>query len=253
MEYHIIYSIGRDCASAMYLREARLRLASGPLDWLSNASFEQRINLLCERFESFLNLPDFRKLPVMQHARTDSACDNYENIRTGFHHYHDFEKGVPFHESFATAKARYERRIARFLDDLKSNKKVLLVWLSHEATNDDELLLKNCNRVIKEFGNHIDFLLIEHDENAPMDKVREYKLSENVTRISLYTKSKDELGRYTTKGREEYIAPIFGRFSISGIAEVRRTQKMKRLLGRFITIFVPIRKYRKIIRQALED
>lgn len=36
MEYHVVYSMGRDCASAMYLRDAGLRITSGPLDWLTN-------------------------------------------------------------------------------------------------------------------------------------------------------------------------------------------------------------------------
>lgn len=40
--YDVIYSLGRDCSCAMYMRQTNLRSCSGPFDWLTHAGFEKR-------------------------------------------------------------------------------------------------------------------------------------------------------------------------------------------------------------------
>ena len=57
-KYDIIYSIGRDCACAMYMKQANLRACSGPFDWLTNANFETRIDLILNDFQDFINKND---------------------------------------------------------------------------------------------------------------------------------------------------------------------------------------------------
>ena len=52
-KYDIIYSIGRDCACASYLQQNGLRLTSGPFDWLTNAGFEDRFELMLNDFQCF--------------------------------------------------------------------------------------------------------------------------------------------------------------------------------------------------------
>lgn len=48
--YDIVYSLGRDCACSKYMRNNRLRIVSGSFDWLTNASFNQRLELNFKQF-----------------------------------------------------------------------------------------------------------------------------------------------------------------------------------------------------------
>ncbi len=45
-KYDIIYSLGSNCACALYLNKYALRTTSGPFDWVSEMSFENRIDLI---------------------------------------------------------------------------------------------------------------------------------------------------------------------------------------------------------------
>lgn len=56
-KYDVIYSIGADCGCAGNLKRFKLRITSGPFDWLFKASLEQRfvclMNVNIEDFEKF--------------------------------------------------------------------------------------------------------------------------------------------------------------------------------------------------------
>ena len=60
--YDIIYSIGYDCSCALYIKETGLRLTSGPFDWLTHASIEERFAALLNEFDDFFNIKDFKKI-----------------------------------------------------------------------------------------------------------------------------------------------------------------------------------------------
>lgn len=52
-EFDIVISIGEDCSCAFYLKDLCLRDASYPFDWLCNATFEKRIELIVNKFDGF--------------------------------------------------------------------------------------------------------------------------------------------------------------------------------------------------------
>lgn len=54
-KFDLIVSLGEDCACTSYLRRFNLQKYSYPFDWLSNASFQTRIDLVCNDFKDFLN------------------------------------------------------------------------------------------------------------------------------------------------------------------------------------------------------
>ncbi len=60
-KYDVIYSIGADCGCAGNLKRFKLRITSGPFDWLFKASLEQRFVCLMNDFADFLNIEDFEK------------------------------------------------------------------------------------------------------------------------------------------------------------------------------------------------
>ena len=77
-KYDIIYSIGRDCACAMYMNNCKIRATSGPFDWLTNASFETRMNLILNDFADFLNPNDIKFLPKDPNVINDEKNDYYD-------------------------------------------------------------------------------------------------------------------------------------------------------------------------------
>lgn len=211
-KYDIIYSLGRDCSCADYLKINNLRRTSGPFDWLTNAGFEERFRLILNDFKDFMNIEDFRFLPKDETMFNDEACDYYENTRTHFYYYHDFPKDIPLSDSFDAIKEKYDRRINRFYGKLKESKSVLLVWFSHYHNTPDEVVLDLCGRVCRKFNRQIDFLIVEHQEGLKTPRKRE--LAPNVTRYDLHTVLLDEKGHSTTLGNQQLCNQIFKNYRL---------------------------------------
>lgn len=210
--YDIIYSIGRDCSCAEYLKKNNLRLTSGPFDWLTNAGFEERFNLILNDFKDFMNIEDFKFLPKDETMFNDEFCDYYENVKTHFYYYHDFPKDVPISDCFDVVKEKYQRRINRFYEKIKENEKVLLVWFSHYHNTPDSVVLDLCKKLCQKFNKQIDFLIVEHEEGLNIPKKKE--LTPNITRYNLHTVSLDEKGHYTTLGNRKLCSKIFKNYRL---------------------------------------
>lgn len=251
-EYDIVYSIGRDCANSTFLKKRGLRVTSGPFDWLTKADFETRIQLICQDFVDFLNKDDLQIMEKPTHIATDTACDYYENKRTGFYFYHDFPAGMPLDESYPLVKEKYDRRIARFLKKVQEEERVLLVWFSHEPTVNKLDVKTLCDAVCKRFNKRIDFLLIEHDENVPKGEWVHQSIADNIEYYTLFTQTYDSNGALTTFGREDAIFPIYTRYTLPGLEERMRRQKTRKRMGRILSMLIPVRSWRKRIREFFE-
>ena len=145
--FDLVFSIGEDCGCAMLLNAAGLRDMSSPFDWLTKATFATRIDLLCSRFEGFLEREDLQSLPKPTQGYVDQNNDYYANRRLDFYYYHDFAAGVPLDESYSLVKAKYDRRIARLLARLDRGGKVLMIWWSRSKRPDDAELWDALMRV----------------------------------------------------------------------------------------------------------
>lgn len=211
-KYDIIYSLGRDCSCADYLKMNNLRLTSGPFDWLTNAGFEERFHLILNNFKNFMNIEDFKFLPKDETMFNDEACDYYENIKTHFYYYHDFPKGVPLSDSFNGIKEKYLRRIERFYDKINNSQKVLLVWFSHYHNTSDDVVLNLCNQLCQKFNKSIDFLIIEHEEGLTIPRKKE--LASNIIKYNLHTVLLDEKGHCTTLGDQKLCNQIFKQYRL---------------------------------------
>ena len=212
-KYDIIYSIGRDCSCAMYLQKQGLRISSGPFDWLTNVNdIKDRLNFILNDFNDFLNLEDLKFLPKDPNVFNDEACDYYENLRNGFYYYHDFHKNLSLNDAFPQVKEKYNRRIERFIRNLKTKKKVLLVWFSHIPTA-DEAIIPLCEQICQKYGKQIDFLIIENDDSKADDDIEKKFLATNIVMYKLKTSSLDEKGNPTTMGREEVCSKLFKNYA----------------------------------------
>lgn len=211
-KYDIIYSLGRDCACAMYMKQNKLRITSGPFDWLTNASFETRFNMILNDFAGFLSPDDIQFLPKNPNVINDEKCDYYENVRNGFYYYHDFPINVPMSESLPEVINKYNRRIARFYKNIRTKKRVLLIWFSHCSNTPDKMIIDLCNKVCGKFGKTIDFLIIEHKQNQKTPICTE--LAHNITKYNLHTTATDDMGRPTTQGNTTACNPLFAQFGL---------------------------------------
>lgn len=243
--YDIIYSIGRDCSCASYLSNNSLRITSGPFDWLTNVNeFEKRVNIILNDFDRFLEISDLKIISKNPHIINDEKCDYYENVYNGFYYYHDFLAGVPLEQSFDKVKEKYERRIKRFINNIQTQKHVLLVWFSHiPTTNNDEKVVLLCEKLCKKFNKSIDFLIIEHDETKKQNEIKKINLADNITKYNLYTRSWDSTGALTTMGREDICSMIFKKYSLKKSLKDR----LRNILKNIFSIYNSQTKQHKII------
>ena len=250
-KYDIIYSIGRDCACASYLQQNGLRLTSGPFDWLTNAGFEDRFELMLNDFQCFLDKKDLKQMPKPTQFPSDKNNDYYENIKTKLYFWHDFPADKSFEEAYPEVTLKYERRIKRFYENIKDKNRGLLVWFSQVHQTPDNIVLELCNRFSEKMGKKIDFLIIEHHEGLNIAK--KYMLSENIERWQCHAIKFDENGFPETQGNTELIQPIFSLYQL----RVPLIKKVKyillKLFAKFVCLFVPVKKWRKRIRKLYKD
>lgn len=249
--YDIVYSIGFNCSCAMYLNETGLRITSGPFDWLTNASFEDRINLILNDFESFLNKDLLVKLPKPP-SHYDKFNEHYENTKTNLYFFHDFPLNKPFDIQYLEVKEKYERRIKRFYDNLKNKDRVLLVWLSQTHNTSDEVVLDLCNRVSEKIGKEIHFLIIEHEEG--LRGVRRYNLSNNIERCYCHTQKKGLNGDLKLRGNRKYLIKIFTPIRLirpyyTSMCRIKFC--LSKILLKTLCCFVPVRGLRRKLKRKL--
>ena len=182
-KFDLIISLGEDCACSSYLRRFNLQYNSYPFDWLTYAPFINRINLLCNNFERFLNKDDLEYLPKKDEENSDKNCDSYQNKYTKFYFYHDFLKDIPFDVIFNKVKEKYERRINRMYSHIETSENILFVWWSRDKHLENDNLTNAYEKLSKKFKNKsIYLLIIEYkDTNIP-----EYLyINNNILKVSL--------------------------------------------------------------------
>ena len=248
-KYDIIYSLGRDCACAMYMKHAYLRACSGPFDWLTNADFETRIDLIINDFQDFLNAKDMMPLEKNPNTQNDDNCDYYQNKRNNFYFFHDFPVGVSFKKSFPAVKEKYERRIKRFYDNINKSNRVLFIWFSHYHTTSDAFLLKTSKRICKKFGKNIDFLIIEHTENVRKPIKR--KIADNITRYNVHTHRFDSKGNMKTTGNRKCVEPIFAKYALKEPLYTVTKRNLLHLASDVLCAILPFKHIRGKIKRHL--
>ncbi len=250
-KYDIVYSLGTDCACSMYMLRHHLRSKSGPFDWLTHASFKTRMELILNEFQDFINLEDLRFLPKDEKMFNDEKCDYYENTRNSFYYYHDFPKDIPLSSSYTEVRAKYDRRIERFLNDITENDNVLLLWLAHNQKVDNQMAQDFCAQLRQKYNSNLNFLIIEHDETKTNGEIEELTLTPYLTKYKLYTAAFDENHIPLTLGNIQNCNKIFSKIKCQGKTTRWLKQKLKKYLIKTICIFIPYRPWRKKIKSTL--
>lgn len=248
-QYDIIYSMGRDCACSMFMKQANLRACSGPFDWLTNADFQTRIDLILNDFTNFMNKDDVIPLAKDPNMQNDDSCDYYQNIRNHFYYYHDFPTKVAFEKSFPSVYEKYQRRIKRFYDNINKSERVLLIWFSHYHNTADDVLLKASKQICEKFGKNIDFLIIEHSENV-ITPIKN-QIRDNIIKYNVHTLELDDKGYPTTQGYIERSLPIFKQYSLYIPWYIRIKKNVLRIVSDIVCAFLFFSKKRGKIKQFI--
>ena len=149
-EYDLYMSIGHVCSCTQALRYSKLQFYSYPYDWMGGPKFLDRIKLIHNNFKDFIlkeNLEFGYKVDV-------TKCDAYFDHKRGLQFNHDFKQGRDFDEMFEEVKEKYERRGKRLIEQIKSSKKILFVYMqmpNNEGVDlSDEVLLEG-EKLLKEY------------------------------------------------------------------------------------------------------
>lgn len=243
IKYDIIYSIGSNCACALYLNKNGLRITSGPFDWLTNMSFNSKIKLIINDFEGFLESSD---LEIITNVEPNNQYIPYKNTRTGCLFLHDFPKDSSFELSYPQVKDKYNRRIKRFYDNLSLKNKVLLVWFSLDRKVTDDDIIKASAALNKKFNKEIDLLIIEHNDSMINQKPLKRQINNNITKYELFAKKEENVSGFT-RGNTKLCNQIFKKYAINRpLGEI-----YKRFCYKLICNLIPLKKARKRLRNYL--
>lgn len=169
-EYDFIFSIGENCFCANILNKNNLRTTSSPFDWLtpnrdySKTNMISNLQIINDKFKDFLIKDNFIYIG-------DSVKDGvkiYLNNNTNLFYNHDFFIDNKFEDDYIKMKDTYLKRIERLLNELKSDKKILMAYIEHYKLYNNDFyineLIDLLDAIRKTYNNeNIDLLYIRHE------------------------------------------------------------------------------------------
>lgn len=124
--YDLAFSLGFSCGASTALRAAGLQQASYPLDWIGSPGIVASARMIAADFSGWFEKDDLRLYDIRRGALNKHV---YLNVRTGFGFPHDFSSFIGFEEAYPEIRAKYDRRIARFLEETGRAKRLLAVYI----------------------------------------------------------------------------------------------------------------------------
>ena len=174
-KFDFTFTLGSSCTATDVLRQAGLQFGTFPLDWVGRLGVAARTDLIVGGFKDFLRA-DRLKLE----CTADDGCHlRYVDAERGTAFFHDFPVGKPLAESFPVVRAKYDRRIARFLRYLQDARSVLVVWIGdfrdgRDGISSSDAEFSAClDRLEKRFpGTHFALLVFDQAEAgaAPQER-----------------------------------------------------------------------------------
>lgn len=173
--YDLVFSLGAVCFCTHVLRRMNLQLASYPFDWLFGSNLLDRLDMLSNHLEHFIELKD------LEYSYTENSifCDAYYNKSNDLTFNHDFPKGVDVKDSYDEVRQKYDRRIQRLFDNIDKAQKVLVVFIERpnveNSASYEDFALRAEKIRDKYKGKQIDFLYVCPDNQM---EIKTYKISE---------------------------------------------------------------------------
>lgn len=223
-EYDFIFSIGENCFCASILDKNKLRTVSAPFDWLTpnreycKNNLISNLKIINNKFNDFLIKDDF----IYIFDSEKDGVKSYLNKNAKLYYNHDFYIGNKFEEDYIKVKDTYSRRIERLLSELKSDKKILMVYIEYYRFYNNEFnineLIDLLNDIRATYNNeNIDLLYIRHEFycNDITFKIIDNKIHLYILDNSFdYTKSYDNGYGSGWTGNAFETSKILGRYKL---------------------------------------
>ena len=244
-KFDLIISIGEDCACSSWLRRYHLQNYTYPFDWLTKASFETRINLLCNDFKDFCLKENIIPLEKPKQGLVDNKCDYYKDIKNDFFFYHDFESNQTFDIEYTKVFNKYQRRITRLYKLINNKKSILFVWWSRDKHISKIILEKAYNELVKKFETKQIYLLIIE----PNVRVQDFYYENG----HILVKQFDNISYDKNKPSDEVMGNIENNSAVFSKIKIKMTCKdyIKYVIYLFVKLFIeliPIKSFRDKLR-----
>ncbi|WP_185766521.1 DUF1796 family putative cysteine peptidase [Niallia circulans] len=165
-EYDAIYSLGENCLPAMKMRQFNLRPFAGPFDWVGIRYAHNVAKLIQTYFTGFL--AEENLVPSGYASDSDLLVYDVENIISFNHDFKTDRNTIDSLMDLPSVQEKYQRRIARFIQNIQTNKRIL--FIRSEATIEEIIELQT---VLKEVvKGEFTLLIVNH---YPIDKLIEHE------------------------------------------------------------------------------
>lgn len=183
--YNSIYSLGDLCLVALQLRQNNLRPHAGPLDWMATPFIPNLVQLLENCFEGFMekeNLVNSGYSTGVDQNTQFLCLTDMKYLIVSSHDFKASENTFSNLETYSLVKAKFDRRIKRFLYSLENDKKIL--FIRTEGSFNEILKLNSAlSKIVK---NEYKLLVINHtpvdtlvEKNWPVSNVCSIDLPNN--------------------------------------------------------------------------
>ena len=126
-EYDFAFSLGFCCTCSESLRAEGLQYSSAIFDWVGVSDVLQAPRIIASDFRDWFD----RDLLDLWDVRIAGGFVTrvYRNRKTGIGFVHDFSNAEPIETHYEAARAKYDRRIARFRAQFVAARRILAVYL----------------------------------------------------------------------------------------------------------------------------
>lgn len=169
VEYDEAVSLGSMCQVAHQLQANGIRHHAYPFDWIITPA-EGLSRFIAQKGEGFLERENLAFGELWANTNFIVTTDTLYDFKI----LHDFS--VPFEESYAPVKEKYDRRKERFFKLLKSNKKVLFVRAYLTRSQAERL-----DHVLRKFYPKLSYTILalnETEENWGLERVKNFQLNQ---------------------------------------------------------------------------
>lgn len=166
-KYDFVFPIGAACSCTSALRYAKLQFRSLPFDWLWGSTLVKRSRLFESGFADWLTEAAMECVGEQLIESIPKLV--YKNNLTEIVFNRDFPLGQEFQQSYPVIKEKYNRRISRLLECIKSSQRVLAVYIDTPDTLPtlplDELVTARNTMAAAYPGTEIHILYLHNDNN----------------------------------------------------------------------------------------
>lgn len=167
-DYDFAFSLGFCCTCSEALRAEGLQYASAPFDWVGISSVLQAPRAIADDFADWFDrdLLDLWDVRILGGFTTRV----YRNRKTGVGFVHEFSNAEPIETHYDRERAKYDRRIARFRENLDAAHRVLAVYMElPDGRRATEAELIEARRLLSDKypGKEFDLLYMYEDPSCP--------------------------------------------------------------------------------------